>query len=163
MTQRLRGTFSFKKRTSPAPPKEKPGGIPKSCPPSRRYDSRPLFVAANRAAFAHRWAIPVSERFAPANRGPASNPACFLCRRQRFAGFLETASLYPPLAVLRRFPPHPLKAAKGRACEPLRWKLPQALNTAGAAAEREAGVFGKDPDFSAQCCLRVSRCSVCNV
>ena len=86
MTQRLRGTFSFKKRTFahrrgdtipshfvaanraasskqacffcrwqrfacfPTPPNEKPGGIPKSCPPSRRYDSRPLFVAANRAA-----------------------------------------------------------------------------------------------------------------
>ena len=64
-------------------------------------------MAANRAAFAHRWAIPVSGRFASGNRGPASNPARFFCHRQRFAGFLETASLYPPPAALRRFPPHP--------------------------------------------------------
>jgi len=64
-------------------------------------------MTANRAAFAHRWAIPVSGRFASANRGPASNPARFFCRWQRFAGFLEIVSLYPPPAALRRFPPHP--------------------------------------------------------
>ena len=34
------GIFSFEKRKSPMPPKEKRGGIPKSCPPSRHYDWR---------------------------------------------------------------------------------------------------------------------------
>ena len=38
-------------------------------------------------AFAHRWAIPVSGRFASANRGPASKAARLLCHRQRFAAF----------------------------------------------------------------------------
>ena len=84
------------------------------CPPLRRYDSRPLFVAANRAALAHRWAVPVSGRFASANRGPASNPARFFCRWQRFAGFLEIASLYPPLAALRLFPRSPRREMWGR-------------------------------------------------
>ena len=37
-------------------------------------------------------------------RGTSSNPPRCICRRQRFGGFLESASLYLPLAALRRFP-----------------------------------------------------------
>ena len=52
-------------------------------------------------------AQPVLCHFVADNRGPALNPPRFICRRQRFGGFLESASLYLPPAALRRFPLQP--------------------------------------------------------
>ena len=52
-------------------------------------------------------AQPVLCHFVADNRGPALNPPRFICRRQRFGGFLESASLHLPLAALRRFPLQP--------------------------------------------------------
>ena len=53
---------------------------------------------------------------APADRGPSSKSARCLCHWQRFADFLETASLFPPLAALRLFP---LRRSGGRCPPPL--------------------------------------------
>ena len=63
-------------------------------------------------------AQPVLCHFVADNRGPALNPPRFICRRQRFGGFLESSSLYLPLAALRRFPlpKHPIGRTSPLAC-----------------------------------------------
>ena len=42
--------------------------------------------------------------YAPSSRGPSSKSARLFCHWQRFADFLESGSLHPPLAALHRFP-----------------------------------------------------------
>ena len=79
------------------------GRLPTVAPADSRALARPPI-----GALLLTLAQPVLCHFVADNRGPALNPPRFICRRQRFGGFLESASLYLPPAALRRFPLRPV-------------------------------------------------------
>ena len=68
-------------------------------------------------------------------------------RGRQSCRFLETGSLYPPLAALRLFPPHPLTTQRQGFASPRLWKPPPRIRTAAALSDC-AGRFGGSKRFS---------------